>query len=174
MKTIKSLTLALMLVVPASGAFSQSGDFLKLMNDLEGGDGVTSVLVTKKMFGLFARTLASSEDGESLNEILGNLDELKVIELTGGNKPKRDLRSEVSAILKRDSFEPLMKVVEDGEFVEISVQESGGKIRHLVMYIEESGREIQLISITGIIDLDQISKLSGTLNIEGLELIEGK
>ena len=68
----------------------------------------------------------------------------------------------------------LMKVVEDGEFVEISVQESGGKIRHLVMYIEESGREIQLISITGIIDLDQISKLSGTLNIEGLELIEGK
>lgn len=174
MKTIKSLTLALLLVVPASGAFSQSGDFLKLMNDLESGDGVTSVLVTKKMFGLFARTMASSEEGESLNEILGNLDELKVIELTGGNKPKRDLRSEVSAILKRDRFEPLMKVVEDGEFVEISVQESGGKIRHLVMYIEEDGREIQLISITGIIDLDQISKLSGTLNIEGLELIEGK
>ena len=125
------------------------------------------------MFQLFAMTTNLEVEGQSINEVIGNLDELKVIEVGNFEKAAKDLKSEVKAILKRDNFETLMKVVEDDEYVEISVQEVDGVIRHLIMYIEDIDADaISLISITGVIDLDQISKLSGTLNIEGLELLE--
>jgi len=175
MKTIKLILATLILASSMQLVQAQSNDFIRLMDDLEGEDGVTSVLVTKKMFQLFTRTTDLEVEGQSLNDVIGNLDELKVIEIGNFEKAAKDLRSEVTAILKRDKFEPLMKVVEDDELVEISILEKEGVVRHLIMYIEEREEDaISLISITGMIDLDEISKLSGTLNIEGLELLEEK
>jgi len=173
MKTIKLFLAVLILAFSMQLAQAQSDDFVRLMDGLEGEDGVTSVLVTKKMFQLFTRTTDLEVEGQSLNEVIGNLDELKVIEIGNYEKAAKDLKTEVRAILKRDKFEPLMKVVEKDEFVEISILEKDDIVRHLIMYIEDNDEDaITLISITGNIDLDKISKLSGTLNIEGLELLE--
>lgn len=151
---------------------AQSSDLIRLMDNLEGNDGVTSVLVTKKMFDLFTKTTDLEMEGQSLNEVIGGLDELKLIEIGSWEPAAKGLKDRITAIVKRDKFETLMKVVDGDEDVEIFILEQDNVIRHLFMFIQDGDDAYQLISIRGRIDLEKISKLSGTLNIEGLEHLE--
>ena len=173
MKTNRIITVAAFLLatiaMPLQG---QSDDLLRLMDQLEGKDGVTSVLVTKKMFELFTKTTDLELEGQSINEIIGGLEQLLLLEVGNWEPAAEDLKEKVNSIIKRDKFETLMKVVENNEKAEIFVLEEGNTIRHLFMFIEDDEDAYQLISIKGLIDLEKISKLSGTLNIEGLKHLD--
>ena len=152
---------------------AQSNDILKLMNNLEGEEGVTSVVVTKKMFELFTKTTDVKVEGQSMNDIIKGLDELKIISVGNWKPAAKNLKNDINAIIKREQFETLMKVVEEDERAEVYVLEENNVIKHLLMFIEDNDdNDFQLISITGIIDLENISKLSGTLNLDGLQHLD--
>jgi hypothetical protein len=173
---IKNIIIACILLIAgsASTGYAQSSDLLRLMEGLEGKDGVTTVLVTKKMFQLFTKTTDIDMEGQSLNDVIGGLDELLVIEVGNWEPAAKGLKENISSIVKRDKFETLMKVVDKDEKVEIFVMEENNVIRHLFMFIENEDDSYQLISLKGVIDLEKISKLSGTLNIEGLKHLDDK
>jgi hypothetical protein len=169
---IKLLTVFLAAIAMAFQVSAQSSDLVRLMEDLEGEEGTTSVLVTKKMFELFTKTTDIEMEGQSMNEVIGGLEELLLIEIGGWEPAAKDLKEKVNGIIKRDKFETLMKVSEDNEEVGIFIMEDGDVIRHLFMFIEDADDAYQLISIKGNIDLEKISRLSGTLNIEGLKHLD--
>ena len=170
---IKGILIAAVVMLSMSFQLqAQSDDLSRLMDKLDGAEGVTTVLVTKKMFELFTKTTDLDVEGQSLNDIIGGLDELLLIEIGDWESAAKGLKENVHSIIKRDKFETLMKVVEDDEKVEIFVLEQDNVIRHLFMFIEDAENSYQLISIKGVIDLEKISKLSGTLNIEGLQHLE--
>ncbi|MCB0503296.1 MAG: DUF4252 domain-containing protein, partial [Bacteroidetes bacterium] len=74
----KYILLAMVMVGSTLQLNAQSEQLLSLLNKIEDGDGVTSVLVTKKMFELFSKTANVEVEGESLNDVIGGLQELKV------------------------------------------------------------------------------------------------
>ncbi len=170
---IYNLIIPILLVAFSFQGFAQSNDIVNLMDDLEGKEGVTSVVVTKKMFELFTKTTDIEVEGQSMNDIISGLDELKIISVGNWQPAAKNLKNQVNAIIKRDKFETLMKVVEHDERAEVYVLENNDVIKHLLMFVEDDNDSAyQLISITGIIDLENISKLSGTLNLDGLQYLD--
>ncbi|MCB0503010.1 MAG: DUF4252 domain-containing protein [Bacteroidetes bacterium] len=171
----KYLLLAMVMVGSTLQLNAQSEQLLSLLNKIEDGDGVTSVLVTKKMFELFSKTANVEVEGESLNDVIGGLQELKVFEIDKNKASKIPSLNfnAMSDILKKGGYEVLLKIKDDGENVEIYILEDNGMVKHLFLIAQDES-DLQLISLLGNIDLEKISKLSGTLNVEELKHLDKK
>ncbi len=82
MKKIKYILLLLFFVSLHLGqVVAQSPGLNKILDGIEEKDGVTSILITKKMFELFTKTTDLDVKGESLNEVIGNLDKLMIYDV---------------------------------------------------------------------------------------------
>jgi hypothetical protein len=152
---------------------AQSDALVKLLDGIEEKDGVTSILVTKKMFELFTKTTDLEVQGESLNKVISSLDKLMIYDIQLSAAENNTIAKNVTNLLKQDGYEILMKINDESSKVEIYIQEQNNIVKHLFMVSKESDA-VQLISLLGNIDLAQISKLAGTLNIKELELINKK
>jgi len=70
-----------------------------------------------------------------------------------------------------DEYTELMEVLEKDEVVKFYVKKENGKIPEMIMIARECD-EIVLLSLFGDLDLSFISKLSKSMNIDGLENLE--
>ena len=176
MKIFKQyILLAIILVGSTMSVNAQSEKLLNLLNKIEDGEGVTSVLVTKKMFELFSKTTNVEVEGESLNSVISGLKELKVFDIDkkeAAKIPSLNFNS-MSDILKKEGYEVLLKIKDKGDDVEIYILENNDIVKHLFL-ISQDDKNMQLISLLGNIDLEKISKLSGTLNVEELKHLDKK
>ncbi|MGB0425021.1 MAG: DUF4252 domain-containing protein, partial [Flavobacteriales bacterium] len=77
-----------------------------------------------------------------------------------------------SAIKKiKGSYEVLMTVDDNDEDMTFFIKENNGIITELLMIVGGNDN-FMIMSIVGDIDLNQIAKLSRTLDIEGMENLE--
>lgn len=174
MKTIKILLVAILFVVGNIQPIqAQSNDLVDILDKLEERAGVTSILITKKMFDLFTKTTDIELEGESINEVISKLEKLMIYEIELPSNEQKAISDKISNILKKESYEILMKINEDDSEVEIYILEENDIVKHLFLIAQDKS-SMQVISLLGNIDLEQISKLSGTLNIEELEHINKK
>jgi 6-pyruvoyl-tetrahydropterin synthase len=174
MKKIKYLLFAMLFIgIPIGQIAAQSAGLIKILDGIEEKDGVTSILITKKMFELFTKTTDLDVKGESLNEVIGSLDKLMIYDVNLSTAENNTIAKNITNMLKQDGYEVLMKVNEPNSKVEIYIQEQNNKVKHLFLISKEQDA-VQLISLLGNIDLAKISKLAGTLNIKELELIDKK
>ncbi len=174
MKTSRTILLAFVFTCLSIGQiFAQSNGLITVLDNLEETKGVSTILISKKMFELFTKTTNIEVEGESLNELLSSLDKLMIYEVDLPTTETNQITKNITSLLKSDGYEILLKIKEDGDDVEIYIQEKNDVVKHLFLIAKE-GTTLQIISLLGNIDLAQISKLSGTLNIEELELIKDK
>ena len=164
-------TLLLLLGLGFSQAQGQSSALLDIMSDLEDREGVTSVLVTQKMFELFTKTTDIDVEGESLNEVVSSLEKLEIYEVDLPGNEMTAIQKKISSTLNKDGYEILMKINDDDDDVEIYILEEKDIVKHLFMVANDNS-SLQVISLLGNIDLEKISKLSGTLNVEEFELLK--
>lgn len=145
---------------------------------------VTSVVVTKNMFKLLAKIDIESDDAEvqEYMDMVNNLDNIKVFMTENksvGARMKGDVQSYVS---KSKGLEELMRVKDDGKNVKFYSKQGKDEnhVSELLMFLdgEMDGKEGTVVmSITGDIDLKQISKLTKQLNVPGsdeLKNVENK
>jgi len=85
--------------------------------------------------------------------------------------PGINFYKEIMDELSLDEYEELMVVKEKDQDIKFLVKEKEDTIVELLLVIGGEGNNA-LISIRGIIDLKSISKLSKSMNIEGLEKLE--
>jgi len=162
MKIKKIIILIALVIVPfVSNAQSQFDKF----EDME---GVSSVIVSQKAFELMTKIGAESDD-EYLNLIM-NLKSLKVF-ATESASVAAQMASEVNKYLKTANLEELMRVNDDGNNVKIYIKEgsSSDYVKELFMFVKSNDGQTVIVSLTGNIDLKQISKLTEKLNIPGGE-----
>jgi hypothetical protein len=82
------------------------------------------------------------------------------------------LFNEANNLLSGKNFEKLMTVRDHNEQVKFLIKQGAdGKIHHLIMLIG-GDKEFFAMSLTGDIDLDDISKLAGTMNIQGFNKLK--
>lgn len=164
-----------MLLLSANPLYAQNQSVMDLLDKVEEIDGVTTVVVTKKMFELFTKTTDINIEGESVNEVLQGLEELKIFEVEKSSVAKVTSLTFSSIVkeLKNDGYENLLKIKSEDDNVEIYILEQGDVVKHLFL-IAQDDDNMQLISLLGDINLEQISKLSGTLNIDELDLLNKK
>jgi hypothetical protein len=163
---MKKIIILLLAVLPTF-AFAQTS-FVKF----EDKDGVSSVIVSKKMFELMSKVKVDAKDKEMQQylSLLKKLDNLKVF-TTNSSKVSSDMKSSVSSYLKSNPLEELMRANSDGKNVKIYIKSVGNTtvVKELLLFMEGDLKETPtvILSLTGEFDLDEISSLTERMNLPG-------
>ncbi len=164
---MKKLFSILMVTVAVNFAAAQSA-----FDKFEDKDGVTSVIVNKKMFEMMSKVKVDAKDAETQQylNLLKKLDNLKVF-TTSNNKIADDMKNTVNSYLKSNPLEELMRVNNEGKNVKIYVNSNGNStiVKELLMFIEGNSKdnEAVVLSLTGNFDLDEISVLTDKMKLPG-------
>ena len=137
-------------------------------------DGVTSVVVTQKAFSLMSKI--GSESDEEYMDLIKNIESLRVF-ATESAEVAIQMEKAATGYLKSANLEKLMTVKEDGSNITIYVKEGKSEdfVKELFMFVKDSdktSKESVIISLTGDIDLNQIAKLTDTMDLPGGEHLE--
>jgi hypothetical protein len=178
---MKKLAVILAIALAPIVTFGQS-----VFDKFEDMDGVTSVIVNQKMFKMLMDLQIQTDDPEAqeMIDMVGKITGLKVL-TTGNEKISADMNSTVSNYLKSSNLQELMRIKDGDQTVKFYVREGkdDNHVKELLMFanglkeltkdqdinINGQKREIEtvLLSLTGDIDLRQISKLTNKMNVPG-------
>lgn len=130
----------------------------------------TVVYVSPKMFQLVSKIETDDEEWNKVREIVKDLGGLRVLvadSIENGLTYYKDALSRVPV----GEYEELLTVRDGKEHVRIWVKDTENIIEELLLLVGAPD-EFVLLSFTGKIDLDKISELSRTLDIDGAEHLE--
>lgn len=163
--------LVITLLLSLAPFLSQSQTFEKYENMKE----VDAMVMTSKMFKMLAKVDLSESDPEAREymKLIENLDRIQIYK-SSDNKVRSQMATDVKSYLQKGSLEELMRVNEDGKNIKFySVPgKNDNYVKELFMFLEgeTDGEPISVIlSITGEIDLSQLSKLTADLKVPGAE-----
>jgi len=136
---------------------------------------VDAMVMTSKMFKLLAKVDLNSTDPQA-QQYINLIEHLKEIKMYTTNKEtiRSQMATDVSSYLSKGSLEQLMRVNEDGKNIKFYSKPGRNEnfVSELFMFMEgeKDGKPISVIlSITGDIDLTQLSKLATDLKVPGAE-----
>ena len=178
---MKKLVVILAIALAPVVTFGQS-----VFDKFEDMDGVTSVIVNQKMFKMLMDLQIQTDDPEAqeMIDMVGKITGLKVL-TTGDDKISAQMNSTFNSYLKSANLQELMRIKDGDQTVKFYVKEGkdDNHVKELLMFvnglkeltkgqdinINGEKREIEtvLLSLTGDIDLRQISKLTNKMNVPG-------
>jgi hypothetical protein len=182
----KKIIVLIAIVIAPMMSFGQG-----VFDKFEDLDNVSSVVVNQKMFKMLADLQINLDDPDSqeVMDMVKKITSLKVL-TTGDEKVSNDMNAAVTKYLKSDNLEELMRMKDGDKTVNFYVREGkdDNHVKELLMFvnglkevtkdanitINGKKREIEtvLLSLTGDIDLRQISKLTSKMNIPGGDQLE--
>jgi vacuolar-type H+-ATPase subunit F/Vma7 len=166
MKKIGMLLIGVMMMIPG---FSQDDAISRFFNEYEGREDFTTIYITSRMFGLIAQ-IPESENEEDVMNLIRKLKGLKI--LTTDEYGERDeLYNEALKKLPKEGFEELMLIKEGKEEIKFLISEKDGNINEFLMLIGGDDAFF-LMSMVGTMTLEDISKLSKTMDIDGFEHLD--
>lgn len=148
-------------------------------DSFENEKDVTSVVFTKNMFKLLSKMDLNSSDPEAqayLN-LVDNLDNIKVFTTNNPEVAKRMDNAVEKYIGATKNLEELMRVRDDGKNIRFYSKEGKNEnyVSELLMHLDGmvDGKPTTVVmSITGNIDLKQISKLTTELKVPGSDQLK--
>ena len=168
MKRLLLLIIGLLLYV---SGFAQDDVISKYFNEYEKRDDFSTIIITSRMFELIAQ-IPESEEEEDVMNVIRKLNGLKI--LTSSEYPQRaELSRKAVKIIEEKGFEELMIIKEGEEEIKFLIHEKDGHISEFVMLIAgDDDGSFFLMTMTGNLNLKDISRLSETLDIDGFEHLD--
>lgn len=164
---MKKIIAIVVLILVSNVLFAQT-----VFDKYDGQDGVTSIVVNKKMFQMMSSVKVDANDKETQQylSLMKKLDNLKVFTTTN-TKLSVDMKSTAEKYLKTAGLEELMRVNDGGKNVRILVKSGStdNQVKELLMFIENASKqnETVLMSLTGSFDLSEIAILTDKMKIPG-------
>jgi hypothetical protein len=163
---MKKIILTFVFSIVSIVCFAQSA-----FDKYDGQDGVTSILVNKKMFQMMASVKVDANDKETQQylNLIKKLDNLKVFTTTS-SKISADMKSTAEIYNKTAGLEEFMKVNNGSENIKVWVKSGdSNQIKELLMVGKEvnNANEMVLMSLTGDFTMDDISILTDKMKIPG-------
>lgn len=150
-------------------ALAQDDVITKYFGEYEGRDDFTTIYITNRMFGLIAQ-IPESEDEEDLMNVIRKLTGLKII-TSSASDARIQLYRKAKDLLPEKGFEELMIIKEGKESINFLIDEKEGMINEFVMLIGGDD-SFFLMSMMGSLTLDDISRLSKTMDIDEFEHLQ--
>lgn len=167
-KQIFKLIAAIIMMGPVISLGQSPAD--ALFDKYSGKDGFTSVYITQHMFSLFAN-IETDEDESGFMDLVKNLNCIKILSMEKDSlnpNPSVNFYDEMMKNFPKNKYEELMVIKKSDQNINFYIHKDGKKISELLMIV--GGKEDNaMVSIQGDIDLKTISKLSKSMNIEGME-----
>jgi len=161
---MKKLLIILAVLLPMA-VLAQKNPVDKLFEKYANQKGFTTVNISGKLLG-FASEIDAGDP--ATKEMLSNLSGIRILTVEDSELNKKiDFYRELEAdgFFKNNDFEVLMEVTEDDEVVRFLAKDAGnGKLSDLLLVV--GGDDNALISISGMIDPQQIGKITKALDIE--------
>lgn len=146
---------------------AQDDAISRYFNQYSDDEQFTSVYISNRMFSMFSKVVENDKEDVELKQAISKLKGLRILsssKLVDGKKMYR----EASKTLPMKGYEELMVVKSEGNELKFLIIEANGKIKELLM-LTGGTNNFFMLSMIGDIDLAQISKLSKTMNVEGIE-----
>lgn len=160
---MKKLILIITIILPLA-VLGQRSPVDKLFDKYANKEGFTTVNISGKLLGLASQVDSASK---ATNEMLSKLTGIRILtvedeQVTGKLDFFEELNKE--GFFDNKEFEVLMEVTEKDEVVRFFAKDNGkGKFSDLILVI--GGDDNALISISGLIDPENIGKITKELNI---------
>lgn len=167
-KTMKKIILIIAVVAFSFNSNAQSSIFDKF----EDMDGVSSVIVNQEAFKMLARFKGGGDEGQEYLEMVKNLNSFKVF-TTDDLQIASEMTAVMDKYLKSSKLTELMRVKDEDTNVKIFVRAGKDEdhVSELLMFVNGVGKymkdsdspikaETVILSLTGDIDLNKISKLT--------------
>ena len=178
---MKKIIIVLAIIIAPMMSFGQS-----IFDKYEDMQGVSSVVINQKMFSMLASIGINLDDPEdqAFMDMAKKITGLKVY-TTGNEKTSADMNATVKTYLGTSKLEELMRMKDGNQTVNFYVKEGKDEnhVKELLMVINGlkeltkdedikiNGKkrefETVLLSLTGDIDLRQISKMTEKMNVPG-------
>ncbi len=168
---MKKIILFIALTVTPMLSFSQS-----IFDKLEDMKGVDAVIVNKDAFEILSKFNVKSSDNEAM-EVFSMIQDLKELRVFSTNKSDiaNQMNDMVNAEIKSSKLTELMRIKEDDSRVKIYVKSSSKKdyVSQVLMFVRGIDKktngtsEAVIISLTGLIDINKMSKIADTFTKEG-------
>ena len=161
---MKRILMLLILLMPVLVMAQESSPIDKLFNKYANREGFTTVNISGKLLS-FASKFDDSKSKET--EMLARLSGIRILsvenkDLNKGLNFYKEL--EADGFFKNHNYEVLMEVTEKDEVVRFYGRSGEkGKLSELLLVI--GGIDNTLISIRGVIDPDDIGKITGSLDL---------
>lgn len=165
---MKKIILIVAVVALSFNSYAQSSIFDKF----EDMDGVSSVIVNQEAFKMLARFKGGGDEGQEYLEMVQNLNSFKVF-TTESLEIASQMTSVMDKYLKSSKLTELMRVKDEETNVKIYVRQGkdDDHVSELLMFVNGVGKymknsdspinaETVILSLTGEIDLNKISKLT--------------
>lgn len=161
---MKKLILILAIVLPMA-VLAQKSPVDKLFDKYANQKGFTTVNISGKLLGFAAQVDTGDKD---VSNMLSGLNGIRVLTVEDDELNKKlDFYKELEmeGFFKNNDFEVLMEVTEEDEVVRFLAKDAGnGKISDLLLIV--GGDDNALISISGIINPEDIGKITKAVNID--------
>ena len=176
---MKKVLLLIALVTMPLVSYGQS-----IFDKLEDMDGVTSIIVNKDAFEILSKFKGAGQDNEAMEifKMVEDLNELKVF-TTDKASIAKTMDNMVSSAIKKSKLTELMRIKEEDTRVKIYVKSTSKKdfVSEVLMFVKGADKhtngevESVVISLTGNIDINNLSKLADTFTKEsGIKIKRNK
>jgi len=161
---MKRIFITLVLLIPLMVMAQDGSPIDKLFNKYANKEGFTTVNISGKLLSFASKLDDSKSDEASMLEKISGIRILSVEnkELNKGLNFYKEL--EEDGFFKNNKYETLMEVTDKDQIVRFYGRSGEkGKLSELLLVV--GGNDNTLISIRGVINLDDISKLTGSLDL---------
>ena len=165
---MKRILFFLIIALPVTG-FAQESQIDDFFEKYSGKEGYTTIIFTKEMFELYSNSGNSTQDKDSDN-VPGEITSMKMLTVNSETKRSESFNKELQSILPQNKYKKLMEIKEADSNITFLIRQEGNRIKEFIMTIE--GTSPLLIYIKGDMDLDQLSKLSDSMDIEGFDKLD--
>ena len=161
---IRKLSVLAGLLVVSAGVFAQDDAIGKFFGKYVDDSRFTIVSVSPKMFRLLSKVNWDTIPSD-LRQTVTRLHSLRI--LSTETTPQQFYKEALSRIDMKE-YEELITIRDKQDNVRFVIKETGGIVHELLMIaVDDDG--FTLMSFTGDIDLDKLSRLSSSLNIKGMD-----
>lgn len=151
-------------------AHAQNDVVTRLFNEYYDNENFTKVSVSSKMFELFTEIEPGDKDEQEILSAISKLKGLKVL-AADSVANSRQMFNDAARKISGNGYEDLLEVKDAKENLKFMIREKGGIIEELVMLVG-GNKSFFIMSLYGEIDLKQISKLSKSMNVKGMEYLK--
>ncbi|OJU29223.1 MAG: hypothetical protein BGN92_02985 [Sphingobacteriales bacterium 41-5] len=160
---MKQFLLFVLLAAASNAGFAQTDAISKFFKQYENNENFTVISISPKMFKMMSKVKWDDVSSE-VKQTINNLTSFRMLT---AEKNGLALYTEAAKKLDLGSYDEIMTVKDKGENVRFFVKEANSRINELVMLVGTKS-EFVLMSLTGIIDLDNINKLGSAINMKGM------
>ena len=159
--------IVLVCLMLVKSSFAQNDAINNFFKQYQENPDFTVISISPKMFKMISKVKWENVE-QPVKDMISQLSSFRMLTT---EKNGTSFYNDALKKLNVREYEELMTVRDKNENIRFLIKESGNMVNELVMLLG-SDTDFMLMSLTGNIDLDNISKLGQTVNIKGMEKIE--